>query len=82
MSHYCCHCLKRGECCMINYLTLDLNMTERGLLKSDRLFDGKCKCKEQVVPEEGTWSWGVRIEVRLYGSISEIYNEEEIVWYP
>ena len=39
---------------MINYLTLDLNMTERGLLKSDRLFDGKCKCKEQVVPEEGT----------------------------
>ena len=43
---------------------------------------GNTMCKEQVVPEEGRWSWGVRIEVRLYGSISEIYNEEEIVWYP
>ena len=27
---------------MINCLILDLNVIERGLLKSDRLFDGKC----------------------------------------
>ena len=67
---------------MINHLTMDLNVTETGLLKSDRLFDGKYNVQRTSGSRRRRWSWGVRIEVRLYGSISEIYNEEEIVWYP